>query len=61
VAWAIWLWREADLKWRLQALSMLEQSAKEQWVAGYIVHSVLDEFPVLVPSAAPTPAPKAAP
>jgi hypothetical protein len=53
MAWAIWLWREADAKWRLQALSMLE-SAKEQWLAGYFVDSLFDEMSLVAPAATVT-------
>jgi hypothetical protein len=42
-AWAMWLWRNEDKAWRLQALRMLNDLAPTVWMAGYLRNSLLAE------------------
>lgn len=47
-AWAIWLWREGGIEWRLQALAMLGAS-REFLVASVLLDSILAESPRVTP------------
>jgi hypothetical protein len=42
-AWAFWLWKEAGPEWRLQALSMLNELASQEFLAGYLRDNILAE------------------
>lgn len=48
-AWAIWIWQHGGPSWRLQSLSMLNANAREEFVAGYFLDSVLAEIPPFPP------------
>lgn len=46
-AWAIWVWRTAGPRWRLQALSMLHEISEDSWLAAYLLNSILDDDPII--------------
>lgn len=46
-AWGMWLWQSAPNKWRLQALSMIFDGAKDSWLAGFFFRTILEEKPLM--------------
>jgi hypothetical protein len=48
-AWALWLWRDAEDYWRLQALSMMNELASREWLAAYLRDGVLGQLARLSP------------
>jgi hypothetical protein len=42
-AWAIWLWREGQPEWRLQAISMLNALADAEPIAANLLERIFDE------------------
>lgn len=54
-AWAIWVWRSAGPQWRLQAVSMLSETADKSWLAGYVFNSILNDAPLIQTVEAETP------
>ena len=49
LAWALWLWQHAPADWRLQSLSMLDDAARSEWLAGYVLDLTLNEAPPTLP------------
>lgn len=54
-AWAIWVWRSAGPQWRLQALSMINETSGSSWLAGYVLNSILNDAPLVRASEAEIP------